>query len=83
MRDPHTRLSRPEAQMLEAVVSPIAAEFGVDPDELIDESRRFFALTEAEQEAELAASIAQATAEGDAELVRILTEGWQAVRSYR
>ena len=83
MRELQKRLSRLEAQMLKAVVSPIAAEFGLDPDELIDATRRFFALTEAEQDAELTAAIAQATAEGDAEHIRILTEGWQAVRSYR
>jgi hypothetical protein len=83
MRDPRKRLERLEAQRLRAMVSPIAAEYGVDPDELIDETRRFFALTDAQQDAEFAAAIAQATARGDAEHVRLLTEGWQALKSYR
>jgi hypothetical protein len=83
MRRHETRLARLEAQMVRAMVEPIALEYGIDPDELIADMRRFFALTDTEQDAELAAEIAQAEAEGDAEHVRILTEGWQALRSYR
>jgi hypothetical protein len=41
------------------------------------------ALTDAEQDAALAAAMAQAAAEGHAEHIRILMEGWQALKSYR
>jgi hypothetical protein len=65
------------------LVRPIALEYGVDPDELIEDARLFLALSDAEQDAELAASIAAAKAEGNEEHVRILTEGWAALRAYR
>jgi hypothetical protein len=65
------------------VVRPIALEFGVDPDALIEDARRFLALSDAEQDAELAASIEAAKAKGNEEDVRILTAGWAALRSSR
>ena len=77
------RLRRLEAQRTWAVVQLTTAEYGIDAQALLDEVRHFFALTEAEQDAELEASIAQAETNGDTESVRILTEGWAAVRSYR
>jgi hypothetical protein len=83
MRRHETRLARLERQMLHALVQPIAAEYGIDLDELIADARRFFALTDAAQDAQLAAELAQAEAEGNAEHVRILIEGWQALKSYR
>jgi hypothetical protein len=77
------RLKRLEQRYIRALVQETAAEFGLEADELLDECRHFFALTDAEQDAKLAASIAQAEAEGEAEHVRILTDGWQAIKSYR
>jgi hypothetical protein len=71
MSDHRRRLARLEAQRLRA------------RDELMADARRFLALTDAEQDAEFAAGIAQATAEGNAEHVRILQEGWEAITSYR
>jgi hypothetical protein len=52
-------------------------------EELLDKDRRFFALSDAEQDTELADAIVRVQAEGDEEAVRILTEGWAAIRSYR
>jgi hypothetical protein len=72
-----------EHQYLRRLVQPGAEACGLDPDELLDECRRFFALSEAEQDVELAAAIAHAQAAGDEAHVRILTEGWDAIRSYR
>jgi hypothetical protein len=83
MRDLRTRLARLEAQRLRAVWRPIARECGVDPEELMADARRFLARTDAEQDAAFAATIAQAEAEGNAEHVRILQEGWEAITSYR
>jgi hypothetical protein len=77
------RLERLERQYLQRVIGPIADEYGLDVEELIADARRFFALTDAQQDAEFERNIAQAEAEGDQEHVRILTEGWQALRSYR
>ena len=77
------RLERLEAKRMLAVVQPIAAEYGIDAQELFGETQHFFALSDAEQDAELEASIAQAEANGDTGSVRILTEGWAAIRSYR
>jgi hypothetical protein len=61
----------------------IALECGVDPDDLLEDARRFLALSDAEQDTELAAHIDAAAAAGNAEDVRILTEGWAALRSSR
>jgi hypothetical protein len=83
MRTRERRLKRLEAKQIWAEVRATAAEFGIDAQELLDETRHFFALPEAEQDAELEASIAQAEADGDTEHVRILTEGWAAIRSSR
>lgn len=77
------RMARLEARWLRAIVQPVAEEYGLDVGELIADTRRFFALTDAEQDAEFAAKIAQAAAEGDAEHVHILQDGWEAIKSYR
>jgi hypothetical protein len=77
------RLTRLEREYIRSIVQDTAVEYGLDVDELVDECRRFFALTDVEQDAELAALITQAKAEGDAEHIRILTEGWEAIKSYR
>jgi L-arabinose isomerase len=77
------RLQRLEHQYLGRLVQPEAEAYGVDVEELLDEARRFFALSDAEQDAEFADALAQAQARGDHEAVRILTHGWAAVRSYR
>jgi hypothetical protein len=77
------RLERLEQQYIWQIVTDTAQEYGVPIDELLDETRRFFALTDDEQDAKLAASLAEAEARGDHEAVRILTHGWAAVRSYR
>jgi hypothetical protein len=77
------RIQRLERQYLRRLIQPIADEYGVAVDELLDEDRRFFALSDAEQDAELADAMARAQAEGDEEAVRILTEGWAAIRSSR
>ena len=83
MRRHQTRLTRLEAQYLRSVVEPIAREYGIDPDELIAEARQFLVMSDAEVDAHLAAAIAQAEAAGDAEGVRILTDGWAELKSYR
>jgi hypothetical protein len=77
------RIQRLEQQHLRKLIQPIADEYGVELEELLEEDRRFFALSDAEQDAELADAIARAQAEGNEEHVRILTQGWAAVRSYR
>jgi hypothetical protein len=77
------RLTRLEREYIRSIVQAEADAYGLDVDELVDECRRFLALTDAEQDAEMSALITQAEAEGDAEHIRILTEGWQAIKSYR
>jgi hypothetical protein len=77
------RLTRLEAAYLRSIVAPIATEYGIDPDELIEEARQFLKMSDAEVDARLAAEIAKAEAEGNAEHVRMLTEGWDALKSYR
>jgi hypothetical protein len=74
MRRHETRLTRLEAQFIRSVVEPIALAYGIDPDALTADVRRFFALTDAEQEAHLAAAIAHAHAAGDAEHLRLLLD---------
>jgi hypothetical protein len=83
MRRHETRLTRLEAQFIRSVVEPIALAYGIDPDALIAEARQFLVMSDAEVDARLAAEIAQAKAEGNAEHVRILTEGWAELKSYR
>ena len=77
------RLKRLEAQRRWAEVQAVAAEWGIAAHELLDEARYFLALSDAEQDAELAASIADAKATGNEVHVRILMAGWAAIRSYR
>ena len=77
------RLRRLEQRYIRSIVQDTAVEYGLDVDELVDDCRRFFALTDQQQDTQMAAEIAQAEAEGDAEHVRILTEGWEAIKSYR
>ena len=77
------RLQRLERQDVCRAVDATAKEYGVPAAELMDEVQRFFALTDAEQDAELAEALAQAQARGDHEAMRILTQGWVAIRSYR
>jgi hypothetical protein len=83
MRRHETRLARLEAQMVRALVAPIAAEYGIELDELIKEARQFLVMSDAEVDARLAAEIAEADARGDAEAVRILRDGWEALKSCR
>jgi hypothetical protein len=77
------RLARLEAAYLRSIVAPIAAEYGIDPDELLEEARQFLTMSSAEVDARLAAEIAEADARGDAEAVRILRDGWEALKSCR
>lgn len=68
---------------LQLIIRPIAQEFGIDPKELIDEARQFFALTDAEQDREFERMIALAEVEGSEEDVRVMREGWAAIKEYR
>jgi hypothetical protein len=77
------RLQRLEAHYLRTIVAPMAQEYGLSVDELVVEVTSFMALSDAEQDAELTAQIADAEARGDADEVRILREAWDAIRSYR
>jgi hypothetical protein len=77
------RLQRLEDQSIRAAMEPITLEEGIDPDEIMAEGLRFLALTDAEQDAQLADEIARAEAAGDTEHVRILTDGWAAIKSSR
>jgi hypothetical protein len=83
MRRHETRLARLETEWLRSIVAPIAAEYGVDADEVIAETRQFLTMSDAEVDAHLAAEIARADAAGDAEGLRILTDGWAELKSYR
>ena len=77
------RIQRLEAQCIRQEVASIALEYGVSVEELLDEARRLAELSDAEQDPECADELAQAQARGDDEGVRILSEGWAAIRSYR
>jgi hypothetical protein len=50
---------------------------------MLEEAQRFVARSEAEHDAECSDAVAQAQARGDHAAVRLLTDGWAAVRSYR
>jgi hypothetical protein len=77
------RVQRLEAQCIRQEVASIAQEYGVSAEKLLEDARLFFGLSEVEQDAEFGGALAQAQARGDHEAVRLLTEGWAAVRSYR
>jgi hypothetical protein len=77
------RLHRLEYAYLQRIVQATADAFGVEVGELLEECRRFFALSDSAQDAEFAASLAEAVANGDDAYVRLLTEGCAAIRSYR
>jgi hypothetical protein len=50
---------------------------------MLEEAQRFVARSEAEHDAVCADALAQAQARGDHAAVRLLTDGWAAVRSSR
>jgi hypothetical protein len=77
------RLERLERQYLQTQIQPIADEFGMDIEALIEECQRFFALSDAQQDEELKALLEDAHARGDEDTVRIVSEGWARLRSYR
>ena len=56
---------------------------GVAVDDMLEEARRFVARSEAEHDAACADALAQAQARGDHEAVRLLSDGWAAVRASR
>jgi hypothetical protein len=77
------RVHRLEQQYVRHAVDAIAQQYGVPAAALADDVQRFVALTEAEQDAELAEALAHAQARGDHEAVHLLTQGWAAIRSSR
>ena len=52
------RLRRLERQYIGQIVTDTAQAYGVSAEDLLADTRRFFALSDDEQEAELAASLA-------------------------
>jgi hypothetical protein len=77
------RLQRLERLHIQQLATEVGKPYGLSADDILDEARRLVALSAAEQDAEFADALAQAQARGDPEAVRILSEGWAAVRSYR
>ena len=83
MRDARRRLERLEYALLRRLAANGGKPYGFSADDILDEARRLVALSDAEQDAECADALAQAQARGDHDAVRLLDEGWAAVRSYR
>ena len=83
MRDARRRLERLEYAHLRRLAANAGKPYGLSADDILDEVRHLVALSAAEQDAECADALAQAQARGDQEAVRLLTQGWAAVRSYR
>ena len=77
------RLRRLEWQYIRQLAAEAGKPYGFSADDILDEARRLVALSDAEQDAEFADALAQAQVRGDHGAVRILTEGWAAVHSYR
>jgi hypothetical protein len=82
MRDVRRRLERLEYAHLRRLAAEAGKPYGLSADDILDEARRFVALSDAEQDAECADALAQAQARGDHNAAHLLTEGWAAVRSY-
>jgi hypothetical protein len=78
-----SRITRLEYEMWRAELEPIALKYGVNLHEAIAYCYRFIAMSDAEQDIELAAELAEAEAHGDAESLRILREGWEVLKSSR
>ena len=83
MRDARRRLERLEYAHLRRMAANAGKPYGLSADDILDEARHLMTLSAAELDAECADALAEAQARGDHEVVRILTHGWTAVRSYR
>jgi hypothetical protein len=83
MRDVRRRLERLEYAQLRRLAANAGKPYGFSADDILDEARPLVALCDAEQDAEFADALAQAQARGDHDAVRLLTEEWASVRSYR
>jgi hypothetical protein len=83
MRNAERRLERLERRYIRHLVADTAREYSIDVDEFVEDIWRFCALADDEQDREFATSIAEAEARGDTDDVRILRDGWAAIRSYR
>ncbi len=77
------RLERAEQRAIYQLIAETAATYDLRPEELIDEARQFFALTEAEQDAKIQARIDAAQAEGNQAEVDIFNNFRDAIQSYR
>jgi hypothetical protein len=77
------RLQRRERQHIRRLATEAGAPYGLTADDILEEARRLVTLSAAEQDAEFADAVAQAQSRGDQDAVRILSQGWAAVRSYR
>jgi hypothetical protein len=76
------RLRRLEWLHIRQLAAEAGAPYGLTAEDILEGARRLAALSDAEQNAEFADALAEAQARGDHEAVRILTQGWAAVRSY-
>ena len=65
------------------MIAEVAATYDLTPEEVIDEARQFFALTEAEQDAKMQAMIDAAQAEGNQAELEIFKNFRDAIQSYR
>ena len=77
------RLQRLERFHIRQLATVAGKPYGLSADAILDEARRLLVLSDAEQDAEFADAVAQAQSRGDQDAVRILSQGWAAVRSYR
>jgi hypothetical protein len=83
MSDLDRRLARAERQVIYQNMVAAAAQYGLHPTEVIEEAQRFFALSEAEQDAEIQRDIEDAQAEGNQEEVEIFIHFHDSIQSYR
>jgi hypothetical protein len=77
------RLERAEQRAAYQMIAEVAARYDLTPEEVIEEARQFFALTEAEQDAKIQAMIDGAQAEGNQEEEEIFKNFRDSIQSYR
>jgi hypothetical protein len=77
------RLDRIQRRLCERWAEDAGAPYGLTGAEVLDEGRRFLALTDSEQDEELPTLKAELQANGEQAAATVIDDGWQALRRSR
>jgi hypothetical protein len=77
------RLDRIQRSLCEILAEDAGRPYGLTAAEVLDEARRFLALTDSEQDEELSTLKTELLANGEQAAATVIDDGWQALRRDR